>query len=175
MLILYIVLGIIGLIIILSIIAPKKYNVERSVIIDRPLPEVYKYLTFIKNQDYWSPWKKRDPNMKQVHTGVDGKIGFVNKWDSSHKQLGTGEQELVTLVENEKIESELRFLKPFKSTSTGYFLVKELAPSKTEVTWGFRGTNKPPMNIMMMFFNMDKAVGKDFEEGLAKLKEVLEN
>lgn len=31
------------------------------------------------------------------------------------------------------------------------------------------------MSIVMLFMNMDKAVGKDFEEGLASLKEILEN
>jgi hypothetical protein len=42
------------------------------------------------------------------------------------------------------------------------------------VTWGFSGKNKFPFSIMMLFMNMDKAVGKDFEEGLDNLKSILE-
>lgn len=45
----------------------------------------------------------------------------------------------------------------------------------TRVTWGFSGINKPPANIFMLFFNMDKTVGKDFEEGFNNLKNHLEN
>jgi hypothetical protein len=30
-----------------------------------------------------------------------------------------------------------------------------------------------PMNIMLLFMNMDKAVGKDFEQGLVNLKGIL--
>ena len=30
------------------------------------------------------------------------------------------------------------------------------------------------MRFMMLFMNMDKVVGKDFEQGLAKLKTILE-
>lgn len=40
--------------------------------------------------------------------------------------------------------------------------------------WGFYGVSKFLMNIMMLFMNMDKVVGKDFEEGLVKLKIILE-
>ncbi len=31
------------------------------------------------------------------------------------------------------------------------------------------------MSIMMLFMSMDKMVGRDFEEGLTSLKEILEN
>ncbi|WP_339831884.1 SRPBCC family protein [uncultured Altibacter sp.] len=174
MIFLYILLGIIALLIVLALAAPKKYDVQRSIIVKRPLTEVYNYLKFVKNQDHWSPWKKRDPNMKQTFTGTDGTVGFVSKWESDHKQVGSGEQEIMTLIENERVGTEIRFLKPWKSVSNGYLLVREISPNETEVIWGFNGENKPPMNIMMLFFNMDKAVGKDFEEGLTSLKIELE-
>jgi hypothetical protein len=174
MIVLYILLGIVALLLILAVAAPKKYNVQRSVTINRPVNEVFSYLKLIKNQDHWSPWKKRDPNMIQSFTGIDGTVGFVSKWDSDHKQVGAGEQEIKKIVHNEQIETEIRFLKPWKSISIGFFKLNEIEPSKTEVIWGFRGENKPPMNIMMLFFNMDKAVGKDFDEGLSSLKSTLE-
>jgi hypothetical protein len=173
MTILYILLGIIALFIILALFAPKTYDVSRSIVVNRSLSDTFQYLKLIKNQDHWSPWKKRDPNMKQSQTGVDGTVGFINRWEGN-KDVGKGEQELIAFEENKSIDSELRFLKPWKSVSIGYFWVKEVEKGKTEVTWGFRGTNKVPMNIMMLFYNMDKMVGKDFEEGLASLKAELE-
>lgn len=171
--ILWILLGILIILILLSLLAPRTYRVERSVIINRPLPEVFAYIKQVKNQDYWSPWKKRDPEMKQTFTGTDGTVGFISKWESDHKQVGHGEQEIINIEENKVMESELRFLKPFKSQSTG-FLQTDVEGDKTKVTWGFHGKHKVPFNVLMMFFNMDKAVGKDFEEGLADLKTVLE-
>ena len=78
-------------------------------------------------------------------------------------------------MEGDSIESQLRFLKPFKSTSDAYIITKEIEQDRTKVIWGFSGKNKFPMSIMMLFMSMDKAVGKDFEEGLASLKEILEN
>ena len=51
-------------------------------------------MLLIKNQEYWSPWAERDPNMKRTYTGIDGEIGFVSAWKSDHKQVGSGEQQL---------------------------------------------------------------------------------
>lgn len=171
--VLYGVVILLAIIVLLIIVAPKKYQVSRNIVINKPVSEVFQYIKHVKNQDHWSPWQKRDPNMKKTLTGVDGQVGFTTRWESDHKQVGHGEQEIKSIVENQRMESELRFLKPFKSVSNGYFTT-EKEGAGTKVTWGFYGTHKMPVNVMMMFFNMDKAVGKDFEEGLADLKTVLE-
>jgi len=171
---LYIFAIIIGVLVLLALIAPKKYEVNRSIVINKPRSEVFQYLKYIKNQDEWSPWKKRDPEMKQEFSGEDGTVGFVSKWESDHKQVGAGEQEILSITPNEQIKTELRFLKPWKSQSTAYMKTRDATDGATEVSWGFYGLNKVPMNIMMLFYNMDKAVGKDFEEGLIELKIVLE-
>lgn len=170
----YILAGIVFLIIILAAVAPKHYDVSRSMVINRPLTEVFEYIKFVKNQNYWGPWNSRDPEMKQTFRGEDGTVGFVSAWESDHKQVGSGEQEITKVIENELMETELRFLKPMKSVSTGYIRTEAEGEDKTKVIWGFHGDNKFPMSIMMLFFNMDKAVGKDFEEGLQNLKEILE-
>lgn len=169
---LYIVLVLVVLVIILALIAPKSYNVNRSIVINKPLPHVFSYLKYLKNQDNWSPWAEKDPNMKKTFTGTDGEIGFVSSW-IGNKDVGEGEQEITGIEENKVINSQLRFLKPFKSTSDAYLTVDKDGEN-TKVTWGFAGKNKFPMSIMMLFMNMDKMIGKDFEYGLNKLKGILE-
>ncbi len=170
----YIIIAIIGLFVLLALIAPKKYQVNRSIVINKPLPEVFQYLKHIKNQDNWSPWKKKDPDMKQEFIGRDGEVGFIAKWDGN-KDVGLGEQEITNIVDNDRVEARLRFFKPWKSESDAITSVEEVAGGNTKVTWGFSGVNKVPANIFMMFYNVDKHVGKDFEEGLVSLKEILEN
>ena len=171
--VLYIVLALILIIAILGMIAPKSYDVNRSIIINKPVSKVFEYLKYLKNQDDWSPWGKRDPNMKKEFEGTDGQVGAISKWEGN-KEVGMGEQELMRIVENEVVESKLRFLKPWKSESDAYLKVKESDGGQTTVTWGFSGRNKFPVSIMMLFMNMDKAVGKDFVEGLATLKGLME-
>ncbi|MEO2051076.1 MAG: SRPBCC family protein [Allomuricauda sp.] len=174
MLVLYILLGIVLLIAILAALAPKTYNVSRSIEISRPKAEVFDYLKYLKKQDEWSPWAKRDPNMEQKFTGTDGEVGAISYWNGN-KEVGEGEQELTKIIDGERIESELRFLKPWKSESNAYLVTEAIDASTTKVTWGFTGHNKFPMSIMMLFMNMDKMIGKDFEEGLVSLKEKMEH
>ena len=112
--------------------------------------------------------------MVKDFSGTDGEVGAINRWKGK-KEVGEGEQEITHIEEGSRIDSELRFLKPFKSTSDAYITTKEVDKDMTKVVWGFSGENKFPMSIMMLFMNMDKAIGKDFEEGLNSLKQILEN
>ncbi|WP_370478185.1 SRPBCC family protein [Tamlana flava] len=173
MILLYVFLVIAFVFIILILVAPKQFDVSRSITINKPISEVFAYLKFVKNQDYWSPWKKKDPTMKQEFFGVDGEVGFVAKWEGN-KDVGSGEQEIVGVVENDILKTKLRLFKPWKSESDAYLKVEALGLNKTNVVWGFSGESKPPSNVFFMFFNMNKAAGKDFEEGLASLKIILE-
>ncbi len=171
---LYILSGIVAIVLILAIIAPKTYDVSRSIMISKPVPEVFEYLKYLGKQREWSPWEKRDPNMEYKLTGIDGEVGAVSYWNGN-KEVGEGEQELTGITKNKEITSQLRFFKPWKSQSDAYLRVTEEGKGSTKVTWGFSGKNKFPMSIMMLFMNMDKMVGKDFEDGLGSLKEILEN
>lgn len=170
----YIIIALVILIVILSMIAPKDYAVERSIVIDKPVSVVFEYLKYLKNQDEWSPWAAKDPNMKKEFVGTDGMPGFVSKWEGN-KDVGSGEQEVTHIIDNKRIDSQLRFLKPFKSTSDAYMAVEPAGDDQTKVDWGFTGHNKFPVSIMMLFMNMDKMVGPDFEMGLDRLKRKLES
>lgn len=171
--VLYIIGGLLALVLILHLAGPKEYNVFRTVEISRPKKEVFTYLTSLKNMDDWSPWAKKDPNMEKKFSGTDGEVGSVSYWNGN-KEVGEGEQEITKIVDGERIESELRFLKPWKSTSDCYMDVEELSNGNTRVKWGFSGKNKFPMTIMSLFKSMDSMVGPDFEEGMASLKTLME-
>jgi len=169
----YILAGILILFWVLTMIAPKNYHVSRSIEINKPLPEVFNFIKYVKNQDHWSPWDQKDPDMKKEYRGEDGEAGFISAW-KGNKEVGEGEQEITGIYVNDRMESQLRFFKPWKSESDAYIKVEEVSPEITIVTWGFSGVNKPPSNIFMLFFNMDKMIGKDFESGLQVLKKHLE-
>ena len=169
---LYIIGAILVVVIILSLIAPKSYDVSRSIVINKPKAEVFSFLLSLKKMDLWSPWAKKDPNMVKTYTGDDEKVGFISHW-VGNKEVGEGEQEIIK-IEPDRISSELRFIKPFKSTSDAYLVVEEIDADSTKVIWGFSGKNVFPMSIVALFMSMDKMVGKDFEAGLASLKAVLE-
>ena len=170
---LYILAGLVLLVVLLALIAPKSYDVSRSQLINSPKDKVFAVLRSLKQQDEWSPWAKRDPNMKKEYRGTDGEVGSVSYWHGN-KDVGEGEQEITKIIDGERIEGHLRFLKPWKSESNCYFITEEAEDGQTKVTWGFSGKNTFPFSIMMLFMSMDKMVGKDFEEGLDTLKTKME-
>ena len=139
-----IILAVIG-IAVLIFVTPTDFEVEREVVINKPKAEVFSYLKMLKNQNEWGPWTKRDPNVKLSYTGTDGEVGFVSKWDSEHEQLGVGEQEIKKIADGERIDYELRFIKPWESKSDAYMITEEAGDGKTKVRWGFTGSMPRPM------------------------------
>ena len=111
--------------------------------------------------------------MKTTIEGTDGEEGAVSKWVGDPKLTGEGEMTNTGIKDSEEITYHLHFIKPWESESDGYIRLAD-AEGGTKVSWGFYGKNPFPWNIMMLFMNMDKMIGKDFERGLEKLKELAE-
>ncbi|MDZ4728001.1 MAG: SRPBCC family protein [Leptospira sp.] len=160
---------------VVALFLPKSYLVERSVSIAKPASETYNYVKFLKNQDNYSVWAMKDLEMKKSYSGEDGKVGFVSRWESKNEELGVGEQEIKMLDDTKmRIETELRFFEPFESTEQSYMTVTAIDNKSSKVLWGFNGNLAYPMNLMCLFMDFEQLIGKDFEEGLANLKLVLE-
>lgn len=170
---LYILVAILSVLVIIGLIAPKEYSVEREIVILRPRTEVFNYLKNLKNQDEWSVWSKRDPHIRKTFNGEDGTVGFVSAWEGN-EEVGKGEQEITKIIPNTRIDTELRFMEPFASVSPTYMTTDSISDTQTRVKWGFSGTCAFPMNIVFLLMNVKASVSQDFAEGLANLKEILE-
>lgn len=166
--------GIIVLFLLIGFFTKKEYTVGRYVVINKPKTPVFDYLKFLKNQNKFSVWGMIDPNMKTEFRGTDGTKKFVSAWDSENKNAGKGEQEILNIVEGERIDYEIRFIKPIKSTSWAYLTTKTINDNQTRVYWEFNGKMKYPMNLMLLFMDMEKMIGNDLDKGLQNLKIILE-
>ena len=172
--ILLVLLAIVALMLILALFVKKEYAVERQIAINKPRQVVFDYIKMLKNQDNYSKWNMTDPNKTSEFKGTDGTVGFVYAWDSKMKNVGKGEQEIKNIVDGERIDMELRFKKPFEATDNAYLMTESVDSNQTTVKWGFNGKMNYPMNLMLMFMNMDEMLGKDMAEGLNNLKGVME-
>lgn len=151
-----------------------KYAVERETTINKPPQQVYDYAKFLKNQNDYSVWAKMDPNMKKEYRGTDGTVGFVSAWESTNKEVGKGEQEITGLNDSKRIDFELRFMEPFESTEKAYMIFDGIDSSSVKVIWGFNGKMDYPMNLMLLFMDMEGIIGKDLQTGLDNMKNILE-
>lgn len=172
--ILIVVVVFIAIPLIIALFLKKDYTVEKQVTINKSKQVVFDYIRYLKNQDNFSKWAKMDPQMKKDYRGTDATVGFVSAWSSDKKDVGQGEQEIKDIKEGERIDYEIRFIKPFTATSQAYITTESVAPEQTKVKWTFNGHMPYPMNIMLLCMNMDEMVGNDLQIGLDNLKAILE-
>lgn len=169
--ILIVILIIIAVPLIIALFVENEYAVEREITINKSKPEVFNYVKHLKNQDHYSKWVMIDPNMKKDFRGTDGTVGFVYAWEGN-KNAGKGEQEIKGISEGERVDVEIRFIKPFEGMATAPIITERVSDNKTKVKWGLKGSSNYPMNFMNLF--MDNMLGEDLETSLRNLKSILE-
>jgi hypothetical protein len=169
-----VLVSILVLVLVTGLFVNGKYDVEREVTINKPKQEVFDYIKYLKNQNNFSVWAKIDPAMKTEFRGEDGTVGFVSAWDSEDPKAGKGEQKIIKINEGERIDYELHFIEPFESTDFAYLTTEAVNDSVTTVKWGFDGKMKYPMNLMLLFMDMEEMLAPDLQNGLENLKTLLE-
>lgn len=150
----------------------KEMVIEKKVSIDRSVAEVFEFLKETKNQDLFSVWNMKDPNMKKSYSGTDGTAGFIYSWDSTDKSVGAGSQEITRIAPDKMIEYEMRFLRPMKNVASATFLINKVVGESTLVTWTFKSPTKFPMSLFSPIFK--NILGKQLQQSLQNLKALLE-
>jgi hypothetical protein len=170
----YIAIAIGLAVIVLLIVAamqPATYHVERTTTIAAAPDKIHPLVDDFHNWQQWSPWAHLDPNMKVSYSGPSSGPGAVYEWEGNSK-VGKGRMEILASQTTET-SIKLDFLKPFESHTKSNFIL-EPQGDITRVTWTLDGPNTSMSRVMGIFVSMDKMVGKDFENGLGKLKTAAE-
>ena len=163
----FFLLGIIILLLIVALFAPKSFHAEGSSIINKPKQEVFNFVKQVKNQEHYGVWFRMDKNIQKNYTGTDGTVGFRYEWKSD--VVGNGAQVITKIDEGNRVDMDL-FFQESKEPAKSYILTEETAPNQTKVTWVIDGNMPYPMNIMGLFYNMNN----DFIQGTKNLKDYLE-
>lgn len=146
-----------------------RYHVQRSIEIDASPKKVFDVVSDFGTWTTWSPWLCAEPDAKVNVTGDASSVGSVYSWKGN--VVGAGEIEHRELKTGQLIEDEIRFLKPFRSTSQVSFEL-EPAGGGTKLTWHMRGSL--PWFLFWMRPMMESFIGMDYERGLKMLKEWIE-
>jgi effector-binding domain-containing protein len=162
---------IIVLLVIISFFLPKQMHVERTATINAPAEAIFAQVNDYKNWEKWSPWHKKDPNMKLVYDGPTAGQGASYKWES--EEVGNGNQKITASVPNDSIITEMYFMES-KDPAYGKFF---FAPSDsgTVLIWVMEMDNGMNPLSRWMSVLMKGMIEDDFEEGLANLKKVTED
>lgn len=172
----YLLLGLLAAILLFVIIVatrPADFRYERTTTINAAPAAVFAQVNNFHNWQAWSPWAKRDPNAKTNYDGPAEGEGAKFAWDGN-SEVGKGDMVIIESTPHKIIAIRLEFLKPMKAINTAEF---KFTPQgdQTEVSWSMFGQNSFMGKAFGMIVDCDKMIGKDFEQGLANLKSVVES
>ena len=152
---------------------PDSFRIERSASIKAAPEKIFPFINDFHRWTAWSPWEKIDPQLKRTYSGAASGKGAAYAWEGNSK-VGSGRME-ITEAAPSKIVIKLDFLKPFEAHNTAEFTLAPAAQGETRVTWAMFGPSPYVSKLMGVFFNMERMVGGQFEQGLANLKAASEN
>jgi hypothetical protein len=158
--------------IVIVALQPSEFRVVRSAIISAPPPTVFAQVNDFHNWEAWSPWAKIDPAMKQTYEGAPAGTGAIYRW-AGNKEVGEGRMTITESRPSDLIRIKLEFFRPFAATNTTEFTFNPEG-NRTAVTWDMTGENNFMAKAVHLFMSMDKMVGGQFEQGLARMKSVAE-
>lgn len=169
--ILIVVAVIIALPFVIALFVKSDYLMEQEIIINKPKQQVFDYIKVLKNEENYNVWVMADPTMKKQIKGTDGTVGCIYTWDGND-EVGAGEQEIKSIVEGEKVITELRFIRPMEGIANAYVATEAVSENQTKVKYGMYGKNPYPMNFMNLFTGATMAT--PMSESLSRLKATLE-
>jgi len=149
---------------------PTDCHHERSARISAPPDVVFAKINDFHQWVQWSPYEKLDPNMKKTFEGSSAGVGAVYSWAGNDK-AGEGRATITESKPGELVSMKLEFFKPFAAICQANFTLVP-AEGGTRVTWSMDGKNNFMAKAVSIFMDMDKMIGKDFEEGLVNLNRV---
>ena len=148
---------------------PRTIEVSRETVINGSPDKIFAHVADLRAFNKWSPWSAMDPDMKVTYSGPETGVGQKSSWES--EKMGNGSQTIVELAQNEKVVTDLDF-GPM-GTAQAQFLLAPQADG-TKVTWSLNSDlgNNP---LARWFGPMLRSgVSKDYESGLATLKQLVE-
>jgi len=162
----------VGAVLVAAAAKPNTFRVERMVTINAPPEKIFALMNDFRNFGAWSPYEKRDPEMKRSYSGPASGKGAIYAWDGN-KNVGSGRMEILESTPPSKIAIQLDFSRPFEAHNHVEFTL-EPGDGSTTVGWAMEGPVPFVAKIMHVFINMDRMVGGDFDTGLANLKLIAE-
>jgi len=167
--ILIIVLVLVAAILIVPLFSPATAEVSAETTIALEPDEIFPTVASFNSRQEWDPWYTQDSTADVRLEPKQGYVGSTYSWEG--QKIGTGRMEVISVKENEYIESSLWFGKVETPSLVEWHF--EAVDGGTKVTWSFSQETTYPIGRLGMMFGKI-FLNRSFELGLANLKELME-
>lgn len=142
------------------------FQLSRQATVAAPRERVHALINDFRAWQDWSPWEGLDENLQRTYSGSARGVGTHYHWVGNSK-AGEGTMQ-ITASTPAAVSVDLTFLKPFKASNEVRFDLVDHGDG-CDVTWTMTGQRGLVMRVLGPLF-FDRAIGRDFEKGLAQLK-----
>ncbi|HEY8361047.1 MAG TPA: SRPBCC family protein [Ramlibacter sp.] len=161
------VLGLAG-VLLYAATRPDTFQVARSATVQASAERLYPLINDLRQFNTWNPYEKKDPNVRGEYRGPPAGPGAAYHFEGN-KDVGKGSIRIVDAAPG-KVTMQLHMIEPFEGRNTVEFILQPRGGA-TEVTWAMNGPSPFLAKLVGVFMNMDRMIGRDFEAGLAGLKQ----
>ena len=153
---------------------PNTLRIQRSIDIQAPPEKIFALIDDFHNWPLWAPQDREDPTMRRTYSGSERGKDAISEW-SGTGQSGRGSMSITESVPPARVLVTADSIRPLRAHNLNEFAL-ESRGAQTHVTWTWtmQGRSLYIMNVMGIFVNMDKSMGKHFESGLQNLKSIAE-
>ena len=158
------------LVVVVGLLLPSQYKIERQMIIAAPADQVHLWVGDLEKWSLWTPWladdTSRDINLGALTTGKGAQISWKN-------DTGGGDLEFTRCQADWGVAFDMTLGKR-KRLSACSLQYRQIAQG-TEVTWQLQGDSG--LDIFGRYFNLmlNPLMGPMLDEGLEQLKLLAED
>lgn len=164
--VLYVLLGLLTLIALLSVLSPARVEYTEEITVAASVEQVYDDIRFQEHLMRWSAWPKETKSTCTVE-GADGETGTKTVFFTKGKRVG--HQEVVRLKENEEVVLTLVGPGPPHKPKLAFEL-RSLGDGRTRVLAHFTNELPRPFNAIWKFAGLTKWTREMHRKDLAGLK-----
>jgi hypothetical protein len=151
---------------------PALFAHSESAVIKASPEKIFPYISQLKLGGNWSPYEKRDQNMKKTFSGNDGAPGSKLVFDGK-KDVGAGSVEILSLVPNSEVKLRLLMSRPMKADNLITYKIEPVGQG-TRFTWSMQGENGFFGKLFVTLVDCRKMLSKDMQEGFQNLRKIVE-
>jgi hypothetical protein len=157
-------------ILIVPLFSPATAEVSAEIEIAVEPSQIFPGVASFRGRHLWDPWVTQDSTADAKIEPKEGYVGSTYSWLG--EKVGTGKMEVISVRENEYIESSLWFGEVETPSLVEWSF--EAVDGGTHVVWSFAQDTKWPIGRLGMMFGK-VFLKQSFELGLDNLKEYMES
>ena len=150
---------------------PGDFTIERQIEIKAPAATIFPWVSNLKNMNQWNPWAGQDAKSAIAYEGPEAGPGAIYTWSGG--KMGKGRFQILDMKAPGEVNCRLQMIRPMAADNKVKYILTE-SGGNTTVSWAMSGTSSFVVKLMHLVFSPERMVGKEFERGLASLKQLVE-